>query len=187
MATVAVAHMSISARATAAIAIFGVVSSASTQNRISLLFLLELVMHRVMSHEQVPEAMTKVRGVGGLLPLGRVRVQEISSTSVVGCAEQKSDVRQEVVGCLARVAPPRRNDRHRKHSSQVALNVEAIVRVDGVNLRHNDGQHLDEPLQHTLIPAPIPLPNSRGVYDHYRAVGRVQDLGGVRLTSHVAH
>jgi len=179
--------MSISARATAAIAIVRVVSSASTQNSISLLFLLELFMHRVMSHEKVPEAMTEVRGVGRLLPLGRVWVQEISPASVVGCAEQKSDVRQEVVGCLARVAPPRRNDRHWQHSSQVALNAEAIVGVDGMNLRHNDGQHLDEPLKHTLIPAPIPLANSRGVYDHYRAVSRVQDLGGVRLTPHVAH
>jgi len=104
----------------------------------------------------VPEAMTEVRGVGRLLPHGEVWVQEFSPARVVGCAKQKCAVRQEVVGCLALVAPPRRNDRHRQHSSQVALNAGAIVRVDEVNLRHNDGQHLDEPLQHTLIPAPIP-------------------------------
>jgi len=187
MATVAVAHMSISERGTAAIAIVGVVSSASTQNRISLLFLLELVMRRVMSNEQVPQTMTKVRGVSRLLPFRGMWVQEISPARVVGCAKQKSDVRQEVVGSLALVAPLRRSDRHRQHSSQVALNAEAIVRLDGVNLRQNDGQHLDEPLQHTLIPAPIALANSRGVYDNNCAVGRVQDVGGVRLTPLVAH
>jgi len=87
MATVAVAHMSSSERGTAAIAIVGVVSSASTQNLISLLFLLELVMRRVMSNEQVPEAMTEVRGVDRLLPLGGVWVQEISPARVVGCAK----------------------------------------------------------------------------------------------------
>ena len=118
-------------------------------------------------------------------PVRGVGVQQRPLGGVIGRPNQSSYESEEVVGSLVRKAPPGCHHTDWQHHLQVVLDVTKLVLLDRVRLRHCGGKHLEQAVQHAVVPAAVALTDTRCVNDDHVSLGRRRHTRGVCLTPHV--